>query len=182
MEDASIQVTFSSTTSPNDLEKHFAVAAKSVEKEKERMFKALYDIALSAAESKVHIHTGALRDSLKAGHRHSASFVDSSGFALGSNLPYARVQDNAKRWGIKPTWPNVTALRSWVSAKVVPVAEGPASPTLHSLDALTYLIGRKLANTSPKPTNYLEYAATRVRLRMEYYSDKMAKNLLLKLK
>lgn len=174
MEDASLNVTFSCETTPKDVEKQLAALGKHTEEEKLKMFKALYDIGLQAAESKVRVRKGTLRDSLKIGHRHSSSFLNKGGFAIGSNLPYARAQDNAERWGIKPAWPNVVALRSWVSSVVKP-------PT-PELDSVTYLIGRKLSTTSPKPTNYLEYAAERIRLRMERYSDKMAKNLAVKFK
>lgn len=138
------------------------------------MFKSLYNIGLQAAESKVRVRKGTLRDSLKIGHRNTSSFLGKDGFSIGSNLPYARVQDNAERWGIKPAWPNVTALRTWVASAVQPPA--------NELDSVTYLIGRKLSTTSPKPTNYLEYAAERIRLRMVRYSDQMAKNLSVKFK
>jgi hypothetical protein len=174
MEDASLTVTFSADTNPKDLDKKLTAAAKSVEKEKEKMFQSLYKLALDAAESKVRVRKGTLRDSLHKGRRNSASYVDHNGFALASQLPYARQQDNAERWGVKPAWPNVTALRNWVASAVKP----PAA----ELDSVTFLIGRKLSTTNPKPTNYLEYAAERVRLRMTHYSDQMARNMKIKFK
>lgn len=172
MDDASLRVTFDSSITPKNAERHLAAVAKNVEREKEKMFKALYKLALDAAESKVRVGRGNLRDSLRAGHRHSASFFSSKGFALGSTLPYARAQDNARLWGIKPAWPNVVSLRSWVAQTV--------RPTSKELDAVTFLIGRKLSTALPEPSNYLEYAASRVRIRMTSYSDKMAKNIKLK--
>lgn len=169
MEDASLQVTFSSELTPKDADKHLRGLGKTFEKETEKMMKSLYKLALDAAESKVPVHKGSLRDSLHKGHRNSASFYSADGFAIGSNLPYARLQDNAKRWGVKPAWPNVVTLRSWVASKIAPPTE--------KLDSVTYLVGRKLSMETPKPNNYLEYAAERVRLRMTSYSDQMARNV-----
>jgi len=138
--------------------------AAAVEKEQAKMFKSLKEIGVKAAQEKVPVRSGKLKKSLK-----SDSSSDAQGFVVRSALPYAPTQDNAKKWGVRPAWPNVTSLRLWVNEVL--------KPTSTELDSVTYLVGRKLSQTTPKPHNFLQAAADAVQHKMVDYSDKMAKNL-----
>ena len=164
---ADLSVTYSCTTSPPNLEARFAAMAADVTKEQAKLFKSLKDIGVKAAQAKAPVRSERLKRSLK-----KDSSSDANGFIVRSALSYAPIQDNAKKWGIKPAWPNVVSLRKWVNAVL--------KPTDLELDSVTYLVGRKLSKTTPKPHNFLQAAADAVQSKMVTYSDKMAKNLVAK--
>ena len=109
MTDSGISYKFETSLTPKDFLENLAHAGKAADMSLKKYFAALGKVAEDAAVAKVkpHRYKGELEKSLK----HGATST-SKGLTFGTNVSYAAMQDDPKRWGVKAGWPNVVALRA----------------------------------------------------------------------